>query len=1222
MLNGKRLAIFFLATAATLWGQTGTGNIQGTVRDASGAVVPGARVVATQTQTSRKHSTTTNEVGFYLIPSMQIGLYEMQVEANGMEPWKGSLTLQVGQTAVVDPALNVSGVTTAVQVQGDLTPLVTTTAPTLATVVERARIEQLPLNTRLIFNLIGSTTPGLEVTNATQGYVKTFGLRYATEYLQDGALVENRDSGFISLRPPGIDTIEEFRVETNNSSAKMNRPATIITTTKSGTNLVHGSAFETARNNGIGVARSRTDYYTKPPQLIRNEFGASLGGPVFVPKVYNGKNRTFFFYSYEALRLRSSTTRSITMPTAAMRQGDFSRLLNSQGRLYTLYDPWSTDSATWARQPFPNNQIPLNRQSPLSKYLNSVTPLPTLPAENPLVSANWFGPGISNQSNYTMSARIDHRITDRDQLFLRITHAPNGQVTTNSLSGGPIPLDGKSNAYNWKSQNDNGVVSYTHTFSPTLFSETVFNYMRDFWGQVPVGGLTDYDSILGMPNPFKRGGFPWIESTGFGMDYYPGINYTLNYAKVFNLDENLTKIHGRHELQFGARYRHELLDTLPDQLRVQGRVNFNSQATGLYDPASGSALSAAPFTGHAAANFFTGIGTYDANFRRLWYNMVAREIAGYIQDNFKVNSRLTLNLGVRYEYNGPIQEKNDLLVGFNPKTKAIVVPGSVDSLLQADAATASIVNAYTNLGVTFEDQAKAGIPQSFVEKNPFDFGPRAGFAWRTSDGNRPIVVRGGYSIFAFPEPMRLYNSQMVANIPGSATFQRNWNAAEQSPDGRPNYLLRATPPAVAGVNSANVIDANDARGITRGSGSITYFKPNLPTARAHEWNFTLEREVTGNTSVKLGYVGTHGSRLSQYLDPNGQPSSYVWYASTGLSLPTGEFAGVATRPFDKNVYGTIRQYQKTGWSNNQSLYINLEHRYSKGYAFQAYYMMSNAMRAAGDGWRDDAIPSAGIYLPGSVPEDEAARNRLFNYKRDPQVPKHRFNYNWIVDLPFGRNKKFGSGMGRLADTLVGGWQIAGSGTIVSNYFTLPTSNWAVGDVEVYGTKYKVEDCRSGVCYPGYLYWNGYIPANRINSYDASGKPNGVMGLPENYVPSNRPLIPTPKNGGSSADPLFAFYETNTVWVPLKNGNLQRVAFDNSLNPWRQQFVLGPMTYMLNASAFKTVRIHERAFVRINADFFNVLNLAGIPQPGSDGIIQMRNSNNLPRQLQLTARITW
>lgn len=1217
-----KTALIVCFAVATLRGQTGTGTIQGTVKDGSGAVVPGAKVTATQTQTSRAYATTTNEVGFYLIPSVQIGLYELRVEAGGMEPWKGSLTLQVGQTAVVDAALNVSGVSTAVQVQGDVTPLVTTTSPTLATVVERTRIEQLPLNTRLIFNLIGSTTPGLEVTNSTQGYVKTFGLRYATEYLQDGALVENRDSGFIGLRPPGIDTIEEFRVETNNSSARMNRPATIITTTKAGTNQLHGSAFETARNNGIGVARSRTDFYTKPPQLIRNEFGVSLGGPVYVPKLYNGKNRTFFFFSHEALRLRSSSTRSITMPTAAMRQGDFSRLVNSQGRLFTLYDPWSTDSRTFARQPFPGNQIPLARQSPLYKYLNNITPLPTMPNENPLVSANWFGPGVSNQSNYTMSARLDHRISDRDQVFFRITHAPNSQIVTNSLSGGPIPLDGKSNAYNWKSQNDNGVVSYTHTFSPTLFSETVFNYMRDFWGQVPVGGLTDYDAILGLPNPFKRGGFPWIESTGFGMDYYPGINYTLNYAKVVNFDQNLTKIYGRHELQFGGRYRHELLDTLPDQLRVQGRVNFNSQATGLYDPASGSAYTAAPFTGHAAANFFIGVGTYDANFRRLWYNMVAKEKALYLQDNFKVNGRFTLNIGLRYEYNGPIEEKNDLLVGFNPKTKAIVVPGSLDSLLRAGAATPSIIAAYTRLGVTFETQEQAGIPKSFVEKNPFDFGPRIGFAWRTTDGNRPLVVRGGYSIFAFPEPLRLFNSQMVANIPGSATFQKNWNAAEQSPDGLPNYLLRAVPPAVAGVNSTNVIDADDTRSITRGSGSITYFKPKLPTARAHEWNFTLEREIAGDTSVKLGYVGTHGARLSQYYDPNGAPSAYVWYASTGLPLPTGEYAGVATRPFDKNVFGTIRQYQKTGWSNNQSFYVNVEHRYSKGYALQAYYMMSNALRAAGDGWRDDAIPAAGIYVPGTVPEDESQRNRLLNYKRDPQVPKHRFNYNWIVDLPFGKGKRFGGGAGRLLDAAIGGWQIAGSGTIVSNYFTLPTSNWAVGNVEIHGKKYPVEDCRSGVCYPGYLYWNGYIPANRINSRDASGRPNGVMGVPENYVPSNQPLIPTPKNGGSAADPMFPYYESNTVWVPLKNGTLQRVVYDNGLNPWRQQFVLGPVTYLLNASAFKTIRINERAFVRFNADFFNVLNLAGTPQPGSDGIIQMRNSSNPPRQLQLTMRLTW
>ena len=295
--------VSLLVSAALGWAQTGTGNIQGTVKDATGAILPGATVTLTHTQTSRQYTTTNTEVGFYLFPSVQMGTYQITVEAPGMETWKGELTLQVGQTAEVNPVLKVGATATEVTVAGDVTPLVTTTNPTLANVVERARIDQLPVNGRFIQNLLYMTTPGFE---AGANLPRLFGLRFAVEMLQDGAVLMNRQWQSIPLRPPGLDTIEEFRAETSNSSAKMNRPGTVILTTRAGTNEIHGSIFETHRNSGIGVARARQDFYVKPPHLVRNEFGASLGGPVYLPKLYNGKNRTFFFFAYEGFRLRTA----------------------------------------------------------------------------------------------------------------------------------------------------------------------------------------------------------------------------------------------------------------------------------------------------------------------------------------------------------------------------------------------------------------------------------------------------------------------------------------------------------------------------------------------------------------------------------------------------------------------------------------------------------------------------------------------------------------------------------------------------------------------------------------------------------------------------------------------------------------------------------------------------------------------------------------------------
>jgi hypothetical protein len=212
----------------------------------------------------------------------------------------------------------------------------------------------------------------------------------------------------------------------------------------------------------------------------------------------------------------------------------------------------------------------------------------------------------------------------------------------------------------------------------------------------------------------------------------------------------------------------------------------------------------------------------------------------------------------------------------------------------------------------------------------------------------------------------------------------------------------------------------------------------------------------------------------------------------------------------------------------------------------------------------------------------------------------------------------------LVNHLIGGWQIAGNGALNSRYFALPTTNWGpLNDVEKYGKQYPIQDCRSGVCYDGYLYYNGYIPANRVNSTAANGRPNGVMGVPDNYKPIQAPLIPTPKDGGSSSDPNFPFYESNTVFVPLKDGSLQRTTLDTGLHPIRNQFVLAPVVWTMNASAFKAVQLREQMFLRFNIDFFNVFNMPGTRLPDSaTGIITNQFSQNAPRVLQLTGRLTW
>ncbi len=243
------------------------------------------------------------------------------------------------------------------------------------------------------------------------------------------------------------------------------------------------------------------------------------------------------------------------------------------------------------------------------------------------------------------------------------------------------------------------------------------------------------------------------------------------------------------------------------------------------------------------------------------------------------------------------------------------------------------------------------------------------------------------------------------------------------------------------------------------------------------------------------------------------------------------------------------------------------------------------------------------------------------------IPHHVLRWNWVVELPFGRGKPLGRNAGRFLDGVIGGWQIAGTGSYTSRYWSLPTSNWgSLGNVEVYGTKYPIQNCSSGTCIPGYLYWNGYISPPLINRTDAAGNCTGICGVPANYTPSSLPLIPygsttLPPNAPSNTQ-ISTYWETQDVWVKLDNGSAVRTGYNPGLHPWHDQFMSGPWAFNLDASAFKIIAVTEAVNLRLNADFFSVLNNPGLGNPGSNGILSTQSSSNSPRVLQLTLRLTW
>ncbi|MBI4909142.1 MAG: carboxypeptidase regulatory-like domain-containing protein [Acidobacteria bacterium] len=1215
-------AICLTISAVPLSAQTGVGQIQGTVTDATGAVIPGAAVTLINIRTDTRFQTITTEAGSFVFPTLVPAEYRLTVAAPGMQRWEGTTKLVAGQRAVIDATLQVGLATEQVTVAGNVTPLLSTSSPTVATIVERQRIEQLPLNGRSIQTLLSISVPGLE-GNASQP--KIFGLRdSAMAVLQDGVNLQDRNTGSIQSRPPGLDTIDEFRVETAVSSAKLTRPASAIMITRSGSNVVHGSLFSTGRNSGFGVARQRQDTFTKAPHLVRNEFGASIGAPVYIPKLYNGKNRTFFFAAWEELRQRQAATTTSAVWTGAMRVGDFSGLIDGQNRRVTLYDPWSVGAGpNYVKVPYNNNQLPMARLSPIAKYMFGVSPLPTNTL-SPLVGSNLtaLAPVVQNQRTFT--TRIDHNISEKDRVFGRYSpgHWDLLQRRGFSTGGFPITSDGLYNRETYLEPSHTAMASWTHVFGPKLFVESVFTSSLIHWlySHDQASSQPNISGMFGTPNPFNQPGAPYINNALYQGVSLNGIVPRTQYTQVFSGEQNYSWSTGKHQVEFGWRYQDDTLDTLPDA-PAQSVLSYASNATALYNPATGTAFGSQAVTGDNGANFFLGIAdSYQQTRRPQNFNMRGRELGAYIQDNYKLRHDFTLNLGVRWQYLGPYVDENGMTAGFDFASKSLVRNVTIQQLIDRGYTTKAIADGFAAAGVKYTTPSQAGFPDDIVSASKRDLSPRIGFAYNPRLGGKPLVIRGGYGLYLFPIPARTF-SELRLNAPMQGSYRLSWNDPADTVDGLPNSLLRRAPDVITGVNSANAIRiAPPTPGI-----QMTALNPDLPTARAHQFNFTVEHEVLKNTVVRAGFVMTNGRKLEMMELFNRNPvSNYVWFVNTGLPLPTGTYANTARRAYDQTTIGDIRVYSKFGYSNYAGIQLEAERRFSRGMAFQFFYVVSNSMSTGatpsqGGDFTVNAIDQSDRFLRGAYPSSVEDRVRFYRYARDGDIPKHRIRFNYLLDLPLGRGRRFANNASSAVNHLIGGWQVAGYGASNSRWFSLPNNLFGgVSPVSNYGNT-PITDCRGGACFAGYMYYNGYLPATVIA--DGSGRcaasPTAcVFGVPSGYVPVSRPINQAVIGGDAN------FNNNNNVIVRLNNGNNQTVAYDNGLNPLRNQWVGGPWITNLSASVYKTVDLTERLKLRFNLDAFNVLNQPGVGNPSTEGIISLRNSAQGARVLQYTARLTW
>ncbi len=1218
-----------LAGTVALWAQSGAGSIQGNVQDATSAALPGARVKALNQATGVSAETTANESGFYALKGLFAGTYTVTYGAAGMKTSESLITLQNGQVLVFNTQLTVGEVSEKISVSGETIQLATYDSGTVNTQLDAARIQQLPQNGRNVLGLAQNTVPGLEANGTRANGL----MGEAMEYSQDGAPMTNRNFGSAGNTAqstlPDPDSVQEVRFETLNSSAQFATPATVILTTKSGTNQFHGSVFETARNNYFGIARARQDPANfKAPQLIRNEFGGSVGGPIWIPKVYNGRNRTFFFVAFERFSLRQSAQQLMKVPTLPMRSGDFSGLINGGGVLQQLYDPNTTQDRenNYSRLPFPNNQIPLTRISPLARTLYAATPLPTS-ADNPIINFNLNGQNPTQQTVPNYTTRLDHVFNEKNRGYFRFTEIDQQQqalrnypiASPANLGTSDLPA-GATGYQRIPVQTISGALGWSRTYSPTLFSETVLSMQ---WQRMYVEGneasAKNYSKQFGLPDNFGQIGFPAIGANLFMPYGGSQWNYGMS-QRVSTLDQNFNKIWGKHQFAFGARVRHEKFGYMSD--RSPNLISYSNQATAIYDPATGANFNARANTGFADADFFLGAASSFSQNRNAPYNNCwLIEYDGYFQDNWRVSQRLTVNVGLRWEAHPSARAANDYLVGFDPKNNALVLPQPLDYYVKAGLTHEALITNLRNLGVKFTNPKEAGLASRIINSANANVLPRFGFAYTPSFGRNGTVIRGGYGEYVYPVPVRNSIRYLTASYPFTAGYSQSYTSAAQSPDGLPNSLLRNPLSIITGVNTADVVNTNSVNALLPGISTGTVASPNYPPARVREANFTVEQPFRDGSVLRTSYVYTHGENLDQNFLLNNAPSTYVWQAKTGTVPPTGTFSGVATRPYDNRTWGGITQSTKYGFSNDSALQINYQRPYRKGVGYQIFYVFSRAFRVGGNTFRDNSLYPAENFAPGAIPKGmdvgsqlEPSRefNRWQNYRADTAIPLHRLTFNGVVDVPLGKGRRFLGNTNKFVNAVVGGYQMAFVGTMVSQAFQVGNTNFGeYNPIATYKNSAPVKDCRSGVCRDAYLWFNGYVPPNVVNTS------NGVQGIPSDYKPYLAPINNTPGTTN---------FGNNNVTQTLANGQQVLTGFSPGpagVNPYNSGVLQGPKNFQADISLYKEVAFKERYRLRFNVDAFNAFNIQGLNNPNAtDGIQQLQSSYWRPRQIQFTGRFTF
>ena len=1003
MSFAARIALVcFLTLASPLIAQQGRALMQGTITDQTGAGVGDATVTVRNTGTNQAFSTTTNAEGYFTAPTLPVGSYEVAVEKQGFKrAVRSGITLQVDQRAQVDISLEIGGTAESVTVTAEA-PLVDSGSATVGKVIENKRISELPLNGRNALALV-LLTPGVKSqagpTNsgfADRGIALSAisingGPSALNNFVLDGA---NNNQGYLAdvNANPTVDAIQEFKVQSNTMSAEYGFTAggVVNVVTKSGTNDPHGTLYHFLRNDKLDA---RNTFAATRPPFRYNQFGGALGGPIQIPKIYNGTDRSFFFYNYEDWRFVRSTQPIATTPLPEWRNGDFSNLRDANGNLIRIFDPATTrpnpNGSGVIRDPFPNNIIPANRLDPGTVALMQFYPLPNRTPVNPFTQQNNFQSDIKeNRRMKQHTAKVDHRFGDNNSMFFRYIWYNHFTDGGNAQSVWPDPLV-RARIDDLKTQN--ATISDTHTFTPRLLNEFRVGVARQFFTFRAASFGEDLPRKLGLHSSIPSTTLPFINN---GIGQFGAFTVGTRGSLQWQFFDAITMIRGGHTVKVGIDHR---LHRANNYQQETPSHSFTFPANLTQNPQSPAG------TGYAFATFALGYVGSANGVVYLGEAQHAFSTSLFIQDDWRVTRRLTLNLGLRWDYQQWPRERNNGQTNFDP---AGVIPG-------------------TNLpGRT----VYAGLDYGRSPLEPIynNFGPRFGFAYDVF-GTGKTVFRGGYSIF--------YPSTFYRDFFGSTQGFANTSTPYQPPANDANYpsfLFREglpfppTQPQGAALGPAAFLGQN-----------VTYQQTQEKVPMSQQWSASLQQQLS-NWLFDFTYSANRATHLiAGGYNMNDIPQE-AW--SLGLALQDrvpNPYAGVAgalgtptitrqqsLRPFPYYNTITVRNPQ-LGSSIYHALLMSVERRFSNGLVLLASYTNGKLIS-------DSAVTpvnfGSGIEQVGTVGYQNGLWDRRAERSIDPTDVSQRLVISGVYELPVGRGKAWQPG-NSVVNTLLGGWQINNITTI-------------------------------------------------------------------------------------------------------------------------------------------------------------------------------------------------